>query len=276
MMKGRMRRIRQRRFRYQIAFGFIVLSVALFFNQHTKAPAFANAIKARPLPFQDIDQNGHLTPPIFIRGDESFHWEEDEEGYTLIQDPLYVSKRGRRKRVYAKVNNGELVSSGIVFGSDSIKLNKNRLHGFVKHVKPSEQARRSQCGTFCESGAYNRTTGKPSLPFDNRRNHDEHNNRRRLISNQSSLKNLALLIRFADHQNRVLPPPSHYKILLNGPAGQGTIAPTGSVNDVFMANSYGTFQLNSTVTDWVTVSRTEAYYADGKSGLGSKIFEVSS
>ena len=29
------------------------------------------------------------------------------------------------------------------------------------------------------------------------------------------------------------------------------------------------------MTEWITVSRTEAYCADGKSGLGPRIFEVS-
>ena len=52
------------------------------------------------------------------------------------------------------------------------------------------------------------------------------------------------------------------------------MAPTGSVNDVFSANSYGAFSLNSTVYPWVTISRPEAYYADGVSGLGPRIFEA--
>lgn len=232
------------------------------------------SIKARPLPFNDLDQNGHLTPPIYIRGDESFHWEEDENGYTIIEDPNYIPKKGRRKRVYANIrDDGKLFSTGIDFKEAVIK-NKNKLDGLAKHIKPSEQIRRTHCGPFCESGALNKTIGR-ALPIDNRRNHEENANRRRLLSNQSSLKNLVLLIRFADHENRVLPPPSHYKLLMSGLAGPGTIAPTGSVNDVFMANSYGSFQLDSTVTEWITVSRTEAYCADGKSGLGPRIFEVS-
>ena len=256
--------------------GLVLFAAVVLLGHQAEHPSTAHAIKASPHPFHDIDLDGHLTPPIYIRGDESFHWEEDENGYTLIDDPSYVAKKGRRKRVYAKIKEGALSSSGIVFGSDSITKNKNRFKKLAKHIKPSEKIRRSQCGPFCESGAFNHTSGKPSLPVDNRRNHQEHANRRRLLSNQSSLKNLALLIRFADHVTRVLPPPSHYKVLLNGPAGPGTVAPTGSVEDVFMANSYGTFRFNSTVTQWITVSRTEAYYADGKSGLGPRIFEVGS
>ena len=264
---------------YSITLRFILFTTVIILGHQTEHPSVAEAIKASPHPFHDIDQNGRLTPPIYIRGDESFHWEEDENGYTLIDDPSYVSKKGRRKRMYAKIKGDKLISSGIVFG-DSMLKNKD-IKKLAKHIKPAEKIRRSQCGPFCESGAFNHTLGKPSLPIDNRRNHEEHaNRRRRILTNgfpsQSSLKNLALLIRFADHTTRVLPPPSHYKILLNGPAGPGTVAPTGSVEDVFMANSYGTFHINSTVTQWIIVSRTEAYYADGKSGLGPKIFEVSS
>lgn len=258
--------------RFASAFAFITSTALVLLNIATHPSTTVHAILARPLPFYDIDENGELTPPIYLRGDESFHYEEDENGYTLIQDPATVSSRGR-KRVYAKLKDGQLVSSGIAFTSNA---KKSKLHKLAKHLKPSEQTRRHQCGPYCESGAFNQTLDKPPLPIDNRRNHEEHNSRRRrLLSNQSSLKNLALLIRFADHQNRVLPDPSQYEILLNGPAGPGTIAPTGSVNDVFLANSYGSFQLNSTVTPWITVSRTEAYYADGKSGLGPRIFEVS-
>ena len=54
----------------------------------------------------------------------------------------------------------------------------------------------------------------------------------------------------------------------------GTIAPTGSVNDVFLANSYGKFRMESIVVGWITVGESEEYYADGRSGLGPRLFEV--
>ena len=95
-----------------------------------------------------------------------------------------------------------------------------------------------------------------------------------MISSTNTLKNLVVLIRFADHIDRTLPSISDYNILLNGPGGEGTVAPTGSVNDVFLSNSYGAFSLDSTIYPWVTVSQTEAYYADNQSGLGPKIFEA--
>jgi M6 family metalloprotease-like protein len=102
---------------------------------------------------------------------------------------------------------------------------------------------------------------------------EERTNRRRLASAEGSLRNLVVLIRFADHVDRILPSPTDYDILLNGPGGS-SIAPTGSVNDVFLTNSYGKFSLQSTVYPWITLSQPEAYYGDNKSGLGAKIFEA--
>jgi len=43
----------------------------------------AEAINASPHPIL----HDELLPPIYIRGDEHFHWEEDENGYTVIDDP---------------------------------------------------------------------------------------------------------------------------------------------------------------------------------------------
>ena len=184
--------------------------------------------------------------------------------------------------MYADLDEGRnLISSGIVFGSAKMnKIQRKRLGRLKKHIKPPERIRRWKCGRYCESGLYNQTSRLDSasvLPYNNRRNREEYANRRILLfDNQTSfLKNLAVLIRFANHQQRILPSPSDYEILLNGPGGVGTVAPTGSVNDVFLAYSYGKFRLDSTVVLLITVSESEEYYADGKSGLSSKIFEVS-
>ncbi len=48
-----------------------------------------------------------------------------------------------------------------------------------------------------------------------------------------------------------------------------TLAPTGSVRDYYTENSYGAMTLQSTVTVWVTLPQTEAYYANGLDGFGS-------
>ncbi len=92
---------------------------------------------------------------------------------------------------------------------------------------------------------------------------------------QTSLKaangvvpNLVVMIRFADHTARTLPSRDDIDVLFNH-VGPHALAPSGSIRDVYLENSYGQMLLNSTVLDWITLSGTEAYYADGKKGLNS-------
>ena len=63
-------------------------------------------------------------------------------------------------------------------------------------------------------------------------------------------------------------------MLFNAVGGDPVLAPTGSVRDVYLENSYNQMELNSTATGWMTVSNTEQYYASGNSGLSSKIWEA--
>lgn len=228
----------------------------------------AVAISANPNPIIQDDLEG--LPPIYIRGDEHFHWEEDENGYTIIDDPdSQHPNTTTTRKVYAKIDDasGNLVSTGIRFGvsSSSTFASKLRKAALTKHVKPSDKIRRARCGGFCDE-AFSGTRRKLQKQ-------EERANRRQLVSSEGSLRNLVVLIRFADHLDRVLPSPSDYDILLNGPGG-GSIAPTGSVNDVFLTNSYGKFSLQSTVYPWITLSQPEAYYGDNKSGIGGKTFEA--
>ena len=232
----------------------------------------AEAISANPnLIFQDG------LPPIYIRGDEHFHWEEDENGYTIIDDPENLHNTSRK--VYAKVDDlsGNLISTGIRFGalfsstssSSSATLSKLRAAGLKTHAKPLEKIRNARCGDYCTGGNKGGTRRRYL------QKQEERTNRRQLASSEGSLRNLVVLIRFADHVDRILPSPSEYDILLNGHGGgSSSTAPTGSVNDVFLTNSYGKFSLQSTVYPWITLSQPQAYYGDNKSGLGAKMFEA--
>ena len=81
-----------------------------------------------------------------------------------------------------------------------------------------------------------------------------------------NIRNLVVLMRFANHSGRVLPSQSEFETLFNAEGGDAVVAPTGSVRDLFLENSYGRFTLDSTVLDWFTVQNSEQYYADGTSG----------
>ena len=127
-----MRYMKQRRWHQST----LPLHLALFFFlSNLKA---TNAIITHPLPFCDVDKDSSLSPPIYLHGYESFHWEEDENGYTLINVPNFHPVN-RRRRVYTDSNSrGELISSSIVFGQN-IKLNKVQKKRLKKRLKPPEQ-----------------------------------------------------------------------------------------------------------------------------------------
>ena len=54
--------------------------------------------------------------------------------------------------------------------------------------------------------------------------------------------------------------------IFNAVGGDPILAPTGSVRDLYLENSYNQLTINSTVTSWNDVSQTEQFYANGDSG----------
>eukprot|EP00985_Skeletonema_marinoi_P006514 scaffold2817_cov76-Skeletonema_marinoi.AAC.3 len=214
------------------------------------------AISASPNPIIQEGREGLLLPPIYIRGDEHYHWEEDVNGYTIIDDPDSTHHNTTRKgKVYAKVDvaSGHLVSTGIQFGvssstPSSATLSKLRAAGLKKHARPSEKIRKARCGDYCNDVFSASASASGGTRRRDLQKQEERANRRQLVSSEGSLRNLVVLIRFADHVNRILPSPAEYDILLNGGPGSSSTAPTGSVND--------------------------AYYGDNKSGIGAKTFEA--
>jgi M6 family metalloprotease-like protein len=109
--------------------------------------------------------------------------------------------------------------------------------------------------------------------------HDDESGNRLLASTNRKLvhtkrKNLVILLRFSDHIHRQLPSPADINILFNAPGGHPWLAPSGSIRDVYLKNSYGLLDLESEAYGWVTLPHSEAYYADGKSALSDKFLEA--
>jgi len=86
-----------------------------------------------------------------------------------------------------------------------------------------------------------------------------------------TMKNLVLMIRWEGHQNRNLPSKADMEILFNQVGGHDELAPTGSVRDCFLFNSYNSFDMVSTVTDWIDVPYTEAYVGDNYYGMTGRV-----
>ena len=270
-----------------------------------------DAIRANPNPIFEYGMEGATTNgrrrPIYIRGDERVHWYEDKDGYTLIDDTddeydemrdgggenattTTTTTRGggetleknrtscggaaghcatARRWVYAEEDRrtGDLISTGVRFGSPSCGDAIRRM-GLKKHLRPknivANDDRRHRILRGQRRADGRRGSSSSSSPSSSSSGSN---------STPNSMRNLVVLMRFSDHANRTLPSPSDYDVLMNGPGGKGTVAPTGSVRDVFASNSYGTFVLESTVYPWITLSRNESYYAENNSGLGERIFE---
>lgn len=198
-----------------------------------------------PNPIEHVQPDGSRVS-VQGRGTGRVHWFEDDDGYPIVL--------AEGALVYARVDaDGALQPSEYLVG----RVNPGAL-GFAAHVRPARAmgpgpAEVAVPGT--DGGATQRGGG--------------------FALTTGSAKNLVVLIRWNDHgptgQNRTLPSTADLGILMNQPGGHPTIAPTGSVRDFYLENSYGLLSIDSTVRPWVTVSMTESWTANGVSGDGARI-----
>jgi M6 family metalloprotease-like protein len=223
---------------------FDVLVLALLFLPGISA----FAMPAAPAAYVVHQPDG--TPVgLRLRGDEWFHYEQDLRGFTVIRDRGWFVY-GRRDQA-----TGRLVSSGVRAGIDNPVA-----RGLRPGELPSQAARRAKARAMGHPLAVAGTSGSTGTAAP-----------ASAPAGTGVLKNLVVLIRWADHTSRSLPSQSDVDVLMNAPGGDPLLAPTGSVRDVYLENSYGALSLQSTVAVWVTSNETEAYYAGGNSGLSSLI-----
>ena len=197
----------------------------------------AHAINASPTPV-DVRQPDGRVITVRARGDEFTHWYEDADGFAV------VTSGGQY--VYAALNpKGGLEPTALLVGRDN-----PRTAGLVKNARPSAEFIRDE---------RTRLTAPAQAAAPTRAN----------ISANGTVKNLVILCRFSDHTLGVhTRAPADFETIFNTVGGDPVLAPTGSVKDYYKEASYGTLTLNSTVIAWVTLPQTEAYYANGTSGLG--------
>ncbi|MDB6137214.1 MAG: hypothetical protein JWO94_286, partial [Verrucomicrobiaceae bacterium] len=178
---------------------------------------------------------------LFIRGNAHFNWYEDMQGYTVVQS--------NGTFFYAKLDaNGKLVASPLLAGES-----KPADAGLVPYILPTDEIRLANANH--QEAVHNTTLsnmklaglapGTPAL---------------------GTVKNLVVLCRFSDQTAASGRLQAEYNTIFNATGGDPVLAPTGSVKDYYLAASYGQLTLNSTVTVWVTLPHTEAYYANGNTG----------
>jgi len=217
---------------------FTIASLTLLAAACLLYPFSSQAIIANPEPVQLSQPDGN-TITLRIHGDEFFHWFEDLQGYTVMVD--------QGKYVYATLDGaGLLAPTALMVG-----MVEPANAGLAKGILPSVEARR-QLRTRALPGP---SANPPEPPQQ--------------VPAHGVVKNLVILCKFSNHvfgthtRDR-----ADYDVIFNTVGGHPTLAPTGSVKDYYTETSYGTMTLNSTVVAWVTLPQTEAYYANGTSGMG--------
>lgn len=197
------------------------------------AAARAYAITATPLPIESHQPDG-TTFLLRLRGDEYYHWLEDMNGYAVVQV-------GDEYRYATHDATGELVATPYLVG----KTSPSTTLGIALQHRPGPDTRQRLLQVRTEQL-------KPAAA---------------ITPPHGTVKNLVVLAQFFDHGGLQTRPASEYTTLFNTIGGDPTVAPSGSVRDVWKANSYNDLDLVSTVHDWVVLPNSEAYYANGKSGL---------
>lgn len=198
----------------------------------------AIAIPASPCPIE-LQQPDGATITLHLRGDERFHWYEDTEGYTVVYS--------KGAFVYADLApDGRLRPTPNWVG----RINPAEV-GLTPRILPSQETIHRIRSNALKASPQDAETPPSAVPP------------------HGTVKNLVVLCRFSDHPyNTHTRTQADYDTLFNAVGGHPTLAPTGSVRDLYYEDSYGQMTLVSTVVPWVTLPQTEAYYTDGYSGFG--------
>lgn len=221
----------------------------------------ADAVTASPFTFRHTQPDGTQTPELKIYGDETLYFITDEQGYAVVKD-----NSGWDVYAVTDINTGDLVPSQFIVG----KVDPSTLPSLKPGLKP-KRAR------FLMEG-YNHNNSSDHFRSTQRRV-DASTPKSAIVDaarayQNGSLKHLVILIKFSDHNQDALPPRESYDVLFNQEGGDPLIAPTGSVRDIYEQSSYGKLIIDSTVLQWIKLPQTEAYYANGVSGLDFKLSEA--
>ena len=206
------------------------------------------AVQSNPNP-NIFHQNG-FSLQINTRGNEQMNW-EDYDNY------LVKFNEQTEKYHYAELNtDDDIVMTPYIVGAvepQSVGLTKGKKPKKNNGI-PNQDFNNGTNGNGNGNGNDN----------GNGNSNSNNNNNPSNVATTGTLKNLVVLVRFADHVARPLPSVADLDILFNSPVTHPTIAPTGSVIMAYQEMSYNQLTIDSTIANWVTVSNPEAYYGNGK------------
>ena len=220
------------------------ISLSLFADKTADNASFATApyqprpvgMPANPLPFE-VTQGDGSKISLYLRGNINNNWLEDTEGYLVVKtdaDYVYADLSSSGKEIATKYKVGKI---------------QPKATGLTKNLRPAPPVLKR--GTSFSTQSISAVPPSPST---------------------GTVPNIVILLQFSDHVGRPLPSNTDFEKIFNSVGGDPVIAPTGSVRDYYLENSYGAMTINSTVFGWVTLPNTEAYYADGSSALTGEKF----
>lgn len=241
---------------HMIIYGLLALLSSVDSSPMTMLP--------NPNVYQEMNQDGSVTPFIRLFGNAE---PGNDETFEQTIDGYAVEKIDGSYKYLEPSNNGKLTDSGLVAGRDDPTSRPGKSGKKVpKHAKGKRGKK-----------TYLRSEDNEAKVETEELENQKHNGPRplgKLTLNTGTLKNLVLAFKFSDHAGRTMPSQSDLNILMNNQGPNPLLCPTGSVKDVYLQSSFNQLVLDSTVAAWVTLPNTEAYYANGQSGLGSKMHEA--
>jgi len=207
-------------------------------------PGLSWGVPANPKPVE-LSQPDGTRIKISLKGDEFYHWNEDDKGYTVFKDTA------TRNWVYGEKDADGTVRAGKykVGAHDpaTIGLQKHQLD--VEKVKrgKTRRAERDSSSPFHVWGPRTVTGAQsPAVPA-------------KVPILTGTMKNLVILARFAGEAATYT--QAQFDSLFNqiGYTGGGDGA-VGSVKDYYNEVSYNKLSVDSTVSVWVTLPQTYDYY----------------
>ncbi|MDR1695759.1 MAG: M6 family metalloprotease domain-containing protein [Endomicrobium sp.] len=221
---------------------FFIAAFAFF-----AALSLSFAEPAYPGPIE-VEQPDGTKVTVRLFGDEFYHWAEDTQGYTVVQDSR------TREWVYAQQDAaGALKPTSARVGRASPQA-----LGLTRRLKDRDfaqiRSRNMDAMKLPEPLKVKKTERRQAFSSG------ESQEVREESFNPLSQKNLVVLVAFSDKPFVTPNPQQSFDNLLNQ-TGYSVNGAAGSVRDFFLAASYGSHIVDSVVTHVITADKTSAYYA---------------
>ncbi|KAL7469812.1 hypothetical protein ACHAXS_010075 [Conticribra weissflogii] len=247
----------------------------------TNAVQILSTVPANPLPYHEFQPDGSLTPPLYFKGDGRGNYEHDDEGFVVMKNEEGWYVYAEEADQTADTGDGDVDSTRRLGGKRRLIPGKHRVGKKLDltSVSVSSFVR----GEDFYRGEHYTASSEMTSVVDHRQQSDptsQQPSRQQQSSSEQTLhrfqrklttlgnfRSLIVLIRFKDHKFRDLPTKEQIENLYNHFGIHSEDAPTGSVREVFLQNSYGMLDATAYVTEWITVSKTEKYYANGEYGF---------